>query len=38
VEAEVADPDFGVDGDALLLQPATDAASIVAASGPTCII
>jgi len=34
----VADPDLVVDGDGVLLQPATDAASIVAASGPASII
>jgi hypothetical protein len=38
VVAEVADPDFVVDDDGVLLQPATDTASVVAASTPASIV
>jgi hypothetical protein len=37
VVAAVADPDFVVDDDGVLLQPATDKASVVA-SPPTSIV
>jgi hypothetical protein len=36
--AEVADPDFAVDDDGVLLQPATDTVSVVAASTPASIV
>jgi hypothetical protein len=38
VVAEVAGPDFVVDGDGALLHAAIDTANIVVASGPTSII
>jgi hypothetical protein len=38
VVAEVADPDFVVDDDGVLLQPATEKASVVAASMPASFV
>jgi hypothetical protein len=38
VVPEVADPDFVVDDDGVLLQPATDTASVVVASTPASIV